>query len=174
MRYIKIDSWDAETARVDINNNNRINRVVQWYDGFLFGNQCGLSDYNDWGFYLELESSSDKNAVTFPIKIYAGLNGLADEWWGFSDFYLAVLRCHESCKTCTGSNANQCDGCYTNASLQPDNTCSCDDTFYAVPISPCTVSTCTTCTSCFNGCRKCTGFLITECQSCISGKNYRI
>ena len=63
------------------------------------------------------------------------------------------LPCDSSCLTC--SDQSTCLSCHPFASLQPDNTCICPETYYGLPIS---------CIACPSNCQKCD---ITGCLECI-------
>jgi hypothetical protein len=168
-RFYKIDTWDSEVLRV--HENSDLKHTTSSYDNkasIYTDNQCGGND-NEKSDSIALEF--DLNTITsVSIKIDSNLNSLATiESWGFSDFAMSVLRCNPTCLTCTSETSTACQTCYTHATKQPDNSCQCDDNYYAVMSNPCESSPCTVCTSCYTGCRKCTGGGENECQSCVTG-----
>ena len=169
-RFYKIDSWDSENLLVSVNNVQKFSSdAFISSDSMYTGSQCGQS-WQEESTMLALEFNQD-SVLSLDVKLHSGIDGgPTDESWGFSHFAISVLKCDHTCKTCSNENANGCLTCYQYATKQTDNTCLCDDTYYAVTQSSCQISICTVCTSCYTGCRKCTGSGISDCQSCISGE----
>jgi proprotein convertase subtilisin/kexin type 5 len=126
---LKIDSWDAEDFYITIDTTRIKTERINWdSDTTLTGNLCGGkisgSDYNEAErTFSEVFSHS---ASTLKVKLHSNLNAVStDESWGFSNFELVVYRCDATCASCTGSAANQCTGCNTNAALS-SGVCSCN------------------------------------------------
>lgn len=168
-KLYKIDTWDDEVLRVY--ENSILRHTSSQYDpksSRYTSNQCGGNDNEkSETIALEFDLTTTTNLI---VKIDSNLNSLPnEESWGFSDFAISVLRCHSTCKTCSGETSTDCNECYPHATKQGDSSCLCDDTYYAVSSNPCVTSICTVCTSCYTGCRKCTGSGEYDCQSCVSG-----
>ena len=169
IRFIKIDNWDSENAILYIDD-VEVKRVsFASADDWIYGDHCGMSTFPETSKIIFQETTSKTLSTT--IKISSDLNeASSNEAWGFQDFYLAVLRCDGTCKSClTSSSASDCDSCYEFATLQADKSCKCNDGYYAFTSSPCVTSICTKCNACSTGCKICTASTSTTCTTCFSG-----
>lgn len=128
--FLKIDSWDSEDFYITIDTTLIKTQRLEWNsDSTPTGNQCGNSaligaPYNEAErTFSEVFSHS---ASSLKVKLHTNLNNaLDDESWGFSNFELVIYRCDPTCAACSGSAANQCTGCNTNAGLS-SGVCSCN------------------------------------------------
>jgi len=104
---------------------------------------------------------------------YTG-NPTTGTYWGFSHVGLYIYRCDPTCLTCSGSAATQCLSCYPNATLSSSSTCPCNNPYYAVTTSNCSMSNpiCTVCTPCSIGCESCTAGASINCTSCETNYYY--
>lgn len=163
-RFYKIDSWDSEVLRVYESSNLKFTSSPFDIESNMYtGSQCGGKFDNEKSETIFFEF--DENLfTTLTIKIDSSLNG------GFSHFAISVLQCHATCKTCSSETAFACLSCYSHATKKIDNSCLCDETYYAVSIYHCITSICTVCTPCYSGCEICTGGKISDCQRCVTGK----
>jgi hypothetical protein len=172
VRFIKIDTWDSESALIYIDDVEVKRTSFGNDDSWIYGDQCGTTNSPESSSIISQEIASE--GLTTTIKISSDLNeASSNEAWAFQDFYFAVLRCHGTCKTClTSSSATNCNSCYDLATLQLDKSCLCNDGYYAVTASPCVTSICTVCTACFTGCKTCTASTSTTCTSCFTGFSF--
>ena len=76
-----------------------------------------------------------------------------------SSVTFACQSCNSNCKTCSGPDANQCTGCFSNTSLDLNGNCVsiCNDGY---------VSADSQCKQCHKSCFSCSGTSDTECIYC--------
>lgn len=90
--------------------------------------------------------------------------------WGIFEFSISLERCHETCKTCSGSSSNQCTSCYPDASLTIGKSCICNNYYKATTVAPytCATAICTTCDfyNCHASCNSCDGSSNINCLTC--------
>lgn len=166
-RFIKIDSWDAEKVQLYLNGNLIYGKTLNWNDNFLYGSQCGLTNYPEASelIHYQINDLSDSALV----RITTTLDGYqSDGWWGLGSFFFGVERCHTTCKTCTDSAATSCINCQTWSTGQPDGSCKCILGYYQNP-ELCTINTCEACKPCGGDCNICKDS--TTCTKCKDSKS---
>lgn len=103
------------------------------------------------------------SALTLKFEIKASSNLVS---WGIRDFYLKIKKCHNSCYSCFGPEANQCIQCYPFAA-KVGGLCKCMDGFFYSETINCKVHPCSVCDFCDSNCKTCSNGK-TKCSSCNS------
>lgn len=132
----------------------------------LNGNQS-----NSCGENSELVRSDSEDGQTLSCKCISG-------------YYLNIENetcdpCHESCISCTGPTADDCDSC-GNQAEKIDGSCVCSRGFYynsftGLPTIPDSIKPSTSymgCLDCPGKCFKCSRYTYTSCESCHPGYVY--
>ena len=157
-RFIKIDTWEydgtPEYLRVDVN--GVLRKSMGLYDHCRHqytGNQCGSAPDTENREHTEFVTIdiTDNTMTSLTVRIYSNLDQAAnDESWAFTQFSISTYPCHPTCKTCSTTDSNVCLSCYTSATKQADNTCTCDVSYTTLTSNPCTSSPCTVCLLCLS------------------------
>ena len=127
--FLKIDAWDSEDFYITIDKTLIKTQRLEWNYDTITGNLCGNptlfgAPYNEAE--RTISEVFSHLASTLKVRLHSNLNNaLDDESWGFSHFELVVYKCDPTCASCSGSAANQCTGCNTNAVLS-GGVCSCN------------------------------------------------
>ena len=127
---------------------------------------CYNEDFLD--VYQEMAFSGSDVSIQFTTT----LGSTANSYWGVNHFQLYIFRCDPSCNTCSDETINGCLTCYGNATLNSNNSCSCNLGYnYVENSNPCTSYPCSICSLCDISCRTCSVANKALCYSCYDG-NY--
>ncbi|KRX07476.1 Insulin-like growth factor binding protein, N-terminal [Pseudocohnilembus persalinus] len=76
---------------------------------------ASLNFYN--GMYLQISQNVTHTSDTANLLFTSDMTSLLViyGWWGLSNLVISVDTCHESCKTCSGPEFNQCTSCPDNS-----------------------------------------------------------
>ena len=171
--FIKIDNWNSNKVTVFLNTPSNPASLAS---SMIFTSEdskatlfCGDAAKSEA--LRPFDIYTDHVLSDISIKISTDLavsSSMAS--WGIFDFSVSLERCHETCKTCSGSSSAQCTSCYIDATLTTNSNCVCNLNHKAatVPSNTCTTAICTTCdlTLCHSDCTTCDGITSTNCLSC--------
>ena len=160
---LKIDGWNSNNFLLLVDGTLQQSLTFNAIDdtGERF---CATTINNDAIRPISLNISHSLTTAT--IKLTSDLTSSASvASWGFRDILINIDACYGSCLSCSGPMISQCLSCYSNAQLS-NGQCLCNENFYMILVTQCSIAPCSICTLCNSLCKTCQGGGSIDCLSC--------